>query len=79
MQGFEEDLPPGLRERYPEGMLPQLQSSAYAALVDMRGAFPDDTILPNTSLTSFLQVPIQPLLSQPWLSNLMVSQPCIQL
>ena len=56
LQGFEEEVMGVLRRRYPPGMMSELQAACQASLSDLKAAFPDDTILANTSLQRFLQV-----------------------
>lgn len=55
VQGFDGDVLAVLQRRFPAEMMDNLQSFSHGALLDIKEAFPDDTILPNSNLWKFLQ------------------------
>ena len=63
-----------LRRRYPPGMMSELQAACQASLSDLKAAFPDDTILANTSLQRFLQVGLCCMASAAWVDLLGAGQ-----
>jgi hypothetical protein len=56
MQGFEGEVAHMLQRKYPASLLPNLQASSQAALVEMAQAFPYQPVAPSLGLNRFVQV-----------------------